>query len=218
MQVKLHPIKEENPTSLYVVNVNTMEGDGDDYHDFDIKTESLEELSEIVIGLSILINAFPDGRGGYDDYCGDFYEKYVSDKIFCSDGMLDSIQSFCVTYFNENGNNFRVEIIIDDEMQLRIDSAEGLTESDIKEMKVPVMTPENKKFLDSAFDEVAEKFESEWNEAYPLSETFTASSTGKSRYRVLAEMYNEFYIKVRARTSFKREYFDTLAESKGFAK
>ena len=140
MELKLTPTEHENPVSLYVVTVDTMEGDADDYHEFEIFTESVDELKEIIIGMSILCNAYPNGMGGCDSYCGNFFKKYVSDELFydCSSDNYDSIMSFSVKYYDEASTEFDVEYTIDEEMQNRIDIGDGLTDKEIKKMELPL--------------------------------------------------------------------------------
>lgn len=135
MEIKLKPKKARTAKNVYIVTVVTMEGDADDYHSFKLKAKTIEELRELIIGLTILCAAYPNGQGGFDTYCGEFYEKYVSEKLFSYEGMDDSIESFSVEYINEDGEKFDVEYEMDDEMKNRINSYDGLTEDEIVEME-----------------------------------------------------------------------------------
>ena len=136
MKIKLIPDANTNPKSLYVVTVDTMTGDGDDDHELRIITKSSDELREIIIGISILYNAYPNGHGGYDDYCGEFYEQYVRDELYGEDDAYDSIGNFKVNYYDENGNKFTVEYTPDDDMTQKIKSFHGLTQEEITQMRL----------------------------------------------------------------------------------
>jgi len=131
----IKPKKSKSLKNTYVVKVETMEGDADDYHNFKISTTDVNELREIIIGLTILLAAYPSGRGGYDDYCGSFYEKYVEEELFSNEGISDSIESFSVKFYDENGEDFNVEYEMDEEMQERIKNHDGLTEEEIVTME-----------------------------------------------------------------------------------
>jgi hypothetical protein len=163
MEIKLIPTQKENPKSLYVVTVETMEGDADDYHDFEITTKSIDELKEIIIGMAILANAYPNGRGGCDEYCGKFYEEYVSDNLYSYEGFNDSIQSFSVKYYNEKGEEFNLEYTFDEDMINRIDIADGLTPKEIKEMELPVLSKENKERIQIIFNKIAQDFKEKFD-------------------------------------------------------
>lgn len=218
MEIKLIPTEYENPKSLYVVSVDTMEGDADDYHEFEITTESTDELREIIIGLKILCNAYPNGRGGCDDYCGKFYEEYC-DELYSYEGFKDSIQSFFVKYYDENGTEFSVDYTPDEEMQNRIDIADGLTPEEIKEMNLPVLSKENKELIQIRFNKIAqdfkEKFDNGWTyDQYPNYSDQPDYKT--SKVYVLDEMYQKLRKNTENLTTIPRDFFTTLANKNGF--
>lgn len=132
------PKKKINVKNVYIVTVDTMTGDADDYHSFKIEASSIDELREIIIGLCILVKAYPNGRGGYDEYCGTFYDKYIADKLFSYEGIHDTIEEtdkFDVSYYDENAKHFNVEYEMDPEMIERINNFDGLTEDEIIAME-----------------------------------------------------------------------------------
>ena len=219
MDIKLTPTQKENPKSLYVVTVDTMEGDADDYHVFEITTESVDELKEIIIGMEILCNAYPNGRGGCDEYCGKFYEEYVSEELYSYEGFNDSIQSFSVNYYDENGNEFNVQYTIDEDMQNRIDIADGLTPKEIKEMELPVLSKENKERIQIIFNKIAqdfkEKFDNGWtHDQYPNYNDQPDYKT--SKVYVLDEMYQKLRKNTENLTTIPRDFFAKLAKENGF--
>ena len=219
MDIKLIPTTQENPKLLYVVTVDTMEGDADDYHEFEITTESTDELKEIIIGMSILANAYPNGRGGCDEYCGKFYEEYVSGELYNYEGFNDSIQSFSVKYYNEKGKEFDVQYTIDEEMQNRIDIADGLTPKEIKEMELPVLSKDNKELIQIMFDKITqdfkEKFDNGWtHDQYPNYNDQPDYKTSKSY--VLDEMYQKLRKKSEKISTIPRDFFAKLAKENGF--
>ena len=218
MDVKLYPANDEIPKSTYVVTVDTMQGDADDYHEFEIHTQTLEELREIIIGMQILCNTYPNGGGG--EYCGEFYKNYVAEDLHydCNSDWHDSIQSFVVNYFDEQGNKFYVKYTPDEEMQNRIDACDGLTPKEIKQMELPVLTPENKELIQIMFDKVAQDFKNKldnsWTyDQYPDWNNQPDYKTNKSY--VLNEMFSELLKKMKKVTNVPREYFDKLTVQKG---
>lgn len=142
MELTLKKQKSANTVkSVYHITVETMEGDADDYHKIKLAVDTEEELKEMIIGLTLLTNAFPRGRGGYDDYCGKFFEEYISEELFSYEGISDSIESFSVKYINENGEKFKVDYTLDDEMKRRINAFDGLTADEIKTMEFDTSKP-----------------------------------------------------------------------------
>lgn len=116
MKINLIPSTASNPKSTYNITIQTMTGDGDDEHEFNLKTESQDELREIIIGLELLKNKNPD------DYSGEFFEKYIKDEL-CYDSnydTYDSIGPFNIKYYDDYGNEFIVNYTPDDDMLQKI--------------------------------------------------------------------------------------------------
>lgn len=78
MEFKYNESIVKLPFGCYIITVNTMEGDADDYHSFTMtfREDQIEELKERIIQCEVLSLAYPNGRGGYDGYDElDFFEK-----------------------------------------------------------------------------------------------------------------------------------------------
>lgn len=141
MELKLIPLRKPKNKNHYLIKVNTMEGDADDYHSFTLRASTIEELRELIIGLTLLTLAYPRGRSGLDDYIGKFYEEYISENLYSRSGVNDSITSFKVLYFNDDAEEFSVDYELDDDMIGRINSFDGLTEEEIYKMEFDKTKP-----------------------------------------------------------------------------
>ena len=122
--------------NYYEVTVNTMEGDADDYHSIEITAETEDELRDIIIHCEIMKRCYPNGRGGYDDYIGPYFDKYFSDDLFCNEGIQDAITDYEIVYHDTKGNQYSVEIELDDEMKEEIKNPK-MDEDDKDTMRYP---------------------------------------------------------------------------------
>lgn len=113
------------PFGCYIITVNTMEGDADDYHSFNLtfREDQIEELKERIIQCEVLSLAYPNGRGCYDGYDElDFFEKNFSDGWYCYEGCWDSFDGYSVVYYDENSKKFNVNVSLSKEDEAKINS------------------------------------------------------------------------------------------------
>ena len=116
--------KVQTIKSKYQVVVDTMTGDGDDYHNFSVLFDEnqISDLQQYIIYCEVLQNQYPNGRGGYDDYKLDFFEEYFSDDWYNYEGMEDSMEDYSVYYYDEDGIKYNIKVVLSKEDIKVIDS------------------------------------------------------------------------------------------------
>lgn len=130
MQITKTIKKVQTLKDCYVIKVETMQGDADDYHSLELMPENEDELRNMIIHLEIITRCYPDGRGGYDCYVGKYAEEYF-EELYNYEGMEDQIEGgYEILYYDENGIVHDVEITLDEDM--------------INEIKNPDMSDEHK--------------------------------------------------------------------------
>lgn len=96
----------------FVIRVETMEGDADDEHEFELafKPNETDKILRTIICLERCRNEYLSGKGGYDDYwhIPDF-EELLSEEWFSYEGTQDSFEEWYLTFFDENGTEFNVK-------------------------------------------------------------------------------------------------------------
>jgi len=115
---KVQMPQEEQPKLIYRINVETMEGDADDWHNFDIDIKDEETLKEVIIYCEVMAKQYPHGRGGGNDYYDhlDFFDEWFNDEWFYEDGeWMDSWENYSVSYFDENGVEMKVNVTLEQE-------------------------------------------------------------------------------------------------------
>jgi hypothetical protein len=110
------PIQEFRPTNCFQVEVKTMMGDGDLYRSFfrEFNEDKEQELENFINLLDEVNLAYPNGMGGCDDFyhIEGFEEELGEDWGYCSNyGIWDSARGYNITYFNNEGYKFAVDII-----------------------------------------------------------------------------------------------------------
>lgn len=113
------------PFSCYVLTVETMEGDADDYHSFSMtfREDQIEELKERIIQCEVLSLAYPNGKGGYHGFDElDFFEEHFSDDWYCYECCLDSFAGYSVVYYDEHSKKFNVDVGLSKEDKAKINS------------------------------------------------------------------------------------------------
>lgn len=128
----------------FVVEVEAMYGDADGYGEVEVSgfkrdcEKSKEHMEDLIKTLERMLKAYPNGRGGYDDYdhvegflkwfggeileeFEEFYESleeweqrlYWNDwpRDPSGDGMQSSMSSYEVFYYDEFGNKYEVAVI-----------------------------------------------------------------------------------------------------------
>lgn len=134
MKILLSEKANEKPKNIYVIDIETMEGGADDEHHIVWHVKDVEELRDMIIHTEVMMKCYSNGRGGGDEYVGPYFEKYFQDSISCDDyGYTDSIESYKIVYYDKNGNEFNVQIEMDDEMKEEIKNPK-MSEEDKKEM------------------------------------------------------------------------------------
>ena len=116
--------KVQTIKSKYQVVVDTMTGDGDDYHSFNVYFDEnqISDLQRYIIYCEVLQNQYPNGRGGCDDYELDFFEEYFSDDWYHYEDMQDSMEDYSVYYYDEDGIKYDVKVVLSEEDIKVIDS------------------------------------------------------------------------------------------------
>jgi len=93
----------EQPKNGYFIEVETMTGDGDDYHNFEIPCENEDEVKSEIIKLEVISKQYPNGRGGYDTYNELPFWDDFEDWPYGYDGEIqDELDSFEVYWYNDN--------------------------------------------------------------------------------------------------------------------
>lgn len=74
MELKISKRKKEEriKTPHYILRIDFMEGDADDYHheEIFIEPEKLDEYKSLILAIECCTSCYPNGRGGYDEYNG----------------------------------------------------------------------------------------------------------------------------------------------------
>ncbi len=106
------PIKENNITETYKVDITTMTGDGDNYHHIIFYYQNIIDVTVMVEMCEELLKVYPYGKGGGDDYDHlDFFDEFFADKWYYEDGQYcDLMDEYKITYFDENGKEYNVDV------------------------------------------------------------------------------------------------------------
>lgn len=111
--------------NCYWVISETMTGDANDYHTIEAHfgAENMDELKEYIIYCEVLKRQYPNGRGGGDSYSSlPFFEDYFLEDWFWDNyGSEDSFLNYTVTYFDENGVEYDVNVELTDEDKKEIE-------------------------------------------------------------------------------------------------
>lgn len=131
MKIKNFKISDkcEKHEQGYVIVVNWMYGDADGWSTSEIGTFSEEEkdkLFDAIVVCKRMEMAYPNGRGGYDDYnsVDGFYRWFSTDEEESEEKAIDmeyepydncqaSFESFEVFYYNENGEKIKCDFEIE---------------------------------------------------------------------------------------------------------
>jgi len=127
MKISYDKIVEQNPKNVYVFTIETMEGDADDWHNFEIAVDSLEEAKKLIVYCEVMSKQYPNGRGGGTGFYEhlDFFDEYFEDEWYYDDGVwMDSWENYSVIYYNVNGEAYKCEITLEDEDLEKINSYE----------------------------------------------------------------------------------------------
>lgn len=111
-------VPEVTMKDVFSIVVTTMEGDADDYHTIHLLCNTEEELKQRVIQLQILLSVYPRGKSGDDNYnhVDFFYRDFMYDWHHDSNcGFQDSIDSYDITYYDEEGTPFDVLVELSEE-------------------------------------------------------------------------------------------------------
>lgn len=108
MKIKIN--KPNNPPKRgYELVITTMEGDADDYHElnFTFDIDDKEELLRYIIACEVVAKSYPNGRGGGDNYQGEYWDLISSNgdewPHECNSGIADSFSSWSVIFHDGNG-------------------------------------------------------------------------------------------------------------------
>jgi len=76
---------ERRTTPHYILKIDFMEGDADDYHHEEvvIEPEELDNFKSLILAVECCNAAYQNGRGGYDEY----YGLLEYDAFFSDDGI-----------------------------------------------------------------------------------------------------------------------------------
>lgn len=107
------PMKLKLIKNMWSIEIETMEGDADDYHRFSLEFEEIEDFKKCLIQCEVLDKQYPNGRGGGDDYNDlDFFEE-VFDELWhyaCDGQFADSMDGYVPFYYNAAGDKLTVDI------------------------------------------------------------------------------------------------------------
>ena len=95
------------PKDVYRIEIETMEGDADDYHEIDYWADTQEEVLEQYAQYKLLQETDQDGWGELPFW--NMWEDYI--YYNCDTDWYDSLEEFKVVYYNENGAKFEVKLV-----------------------------------------------------------------------------------------------------------
>lgn len=105
--------------SGYTLTIETMEGDADDYHQFELffEEDAVEELKQHIIWCEVLARQYPNGMGGCDSYDFDFFDEHFSEEWFYSEhcDSYDSFDGYDIVFTDEAGVDFDIDVIFTEE-------------------------------------------------------------------------------------------------------
>ena len=115
--------QKDCPKQGYELIITTMSGDADDYHKLNFHCGMNEEtLRTYIIAAEILKKTYPHGRGGCDDYEGEYWELFSYDW-YHNEGMQDSMDTWKVIYHGGNGFEFNCDITLEEADKEEIEKA-----------------------------------------------------------------------------------------------
>lgn len=129
MEIKvLHDdVQKRTSKPYYRVTIDFMEGDADgsqkDYLDIEVEGDWKERLTSVVVALAACSAAYPNGRGGYDEYnglpeydcffCDEFdetsFERLYGDTDFAKEGfeaMMKRVNPFEYYFDHPSDSNY----------------------------------------------------------------------------------------------------------------
>jgi len=123
-------ITEEQRKDLFVFEVKTMEGDADDYHEFEMfaNKDELKKVKKLIRYLKVLEKSYPNGKGGCDGFDElDFFEEWFEDDWYSYEGIIDSFESWKLFFYDENGIKHSVSYELSQKDRDKIDSYPAIT-------------------------------------------------------------------------------------------
>jgi hypothetical protein len=112
LKINKDNLEKRRRTPHYVLTINFMEGDADDYHEEKVIIEpnEIDKYKNLIFATEICNSAYQHGRGGYDNY----YGLLEYDAFFAYDGIDAS---------NYNREDFDLdENVSDDEFQVFLEN------------------------------------------------------------------------------------------------
>lgn len=111
--------------NVYVIKVTTMEGDADDYHDFELLFPAREfdtVFRQWVINMEVLAKQYKNGMGYGDGYNHLPFWEDIQHKWFheCDSGFCDKFNDYKTFYNDEDGIEHRITLEFDEEMKKEI--------------------------------------------------------------------------------------------------
>ena len=68
MKINIGPkVANKKLNNVFVFEINTMEGDADDYHSFNLNVEKEKDVKKLIIYCNVLEKSYPNGKGGDDE-------------------------------------------------------------------------------------------------------------------------------------------------------
>lgn len=151
---------ERRTTPHYVLKINFMEGDADDYHNEEvvIEPEDIEKYKPLILAIECCNADYQNGRGGYDEYFG----LLEYDTFFNYDGISAE---------NYDPSDFDLDEDISDE------AFQAFLEYKVKEMnpmEISIHHPcESNSGIYDSFDGYDLFYYDEHGDSYPVKVTLT---------------------------------------------
>ena len=118
-------ITDETRTNLFVFVVKTMQGDADDYHEFEMfaNKDENKKVKKLIRYLKVLEKSYPNGKGGCDGFNRlDFFQEWFADDWYSYEGLVDEFESWKLFFYDEDGIKHSVSYELSQNDQDKIDT------------------------------------------------------------------------------------------------
>jgi len=99
----------KKPKNIFHIVVNTMEGDADDYHTVEIDVPTAADVLKLYEQYQVIKEQDTDEYDQLPFFDGSIWEKAI--YFNCDSCRYDELESFIVTWFDENHIEYSVDIV-----------------------------------------------------------------------------------------------------------